>query len=197
VSDAVTMPVLRIAGLRIRRGRTVVVDGLDLEHAAGRLAWITGENGAGKSSLLRVLAGRLRPESGSLARSPADGATAYYQPGMALPADARVADWWRALGRASPPAAPLTPEVEARRRVARVSTGEGKRLLLAAVLARPTPFTFLDEPYEHLSPNAKRDLTALLVARAAAGVVIVATNQDVPETGNPVVIRLDTERAQR
>jgi heme exporter protein A len=184
-------PCLSVGGLRIRRKGRVVLDGFDFTHGPGRLAWVTGENGAGKSSLLRVLANRLRPEAGTVGLEPAGATLVYYHPGMALPRDARVGDWFRLLGRADATDLELAPTVGPGDAIARLSTGERKRLLLAGILSRSTPFTFLDEPYEHLSPEAKMTLTRILLERARSGVVVVATNQDVPAGGDPLVIRVD------
>lgn len=187
---------LEVTRLRIRRGRRVVLDGFDLQHAPGRLVWITGENGAGKSSLLRVLAGRLQPESGSVALRPCPASIAFYHPGMTLPGGVLVADWWRMLGSVPSAHGSLVPAVRSSQRMEHLSTGERKRLLLHGILARPTGFTFLDEPFEHLSPAAKARLTEILVERAATAVVIVATNQEVPSVGEPLVVHLDDEEVQ-
>lgn len=184
-------PRLQVAGLRIRRKGRVVLDRFDLTHEPGRLVWVTGENGAGKSSLLRAFARRLRPETGNVDLRPAGSSVAYYHPGMALPRDARVADWRRLLGLPASTEEGLAPSVEAHDSMDRLSTGEGKRLLLAGILSRHAPFTFLDEPYEHLSPQAKATLTGILLLRGRSGVVVVATNQEVPTAGDPLVVHVD------
>jgi ABC-type transport system involved in cytochrome c biogenesis ATPase subunit len=195
-SAAAAQPQLEVMRLRIRRGRRVVLDRFDLQHAPGRLVWITGENGAGKSSLLRVLAGRLQPESGSVVLRPRPASLAYYHPAMSLPRGVVVADWWRMLGHVPSAPASLVPTLRGNERIEALSTGERKRLLLHGILARPTRFTFLDEPFEHLSPTAKARLTPMLMERAATGIVLVATNQDVPSVGAPVVVHLDQDEVQ-
>jgi ABC-type transport system involved in cytochrome c biogenesis ATPase subunit len=79
-----------------------------------------------------------------------------------------------------------------RKEVGALSTGEAKRLLLSAVLARPAPFLLLDEPYEHLSDGGREVLTKLLMDRCRGSVVVVATNQPVPEcVRSGRVLRLD------
>lgn len=192
---------LEAARLAVRHRRLDVVQDFDWSHAPGRIAWLVGENGAGKSSLLRVLAGRSRPTSGSVRRVGPPGATAsvlYYRPGMRLPPRARVGDWARLTDRLLRAAGPtpywtgsLAPRLDPERRLDRLSTGEAKRLLLDALLRRQAPFVFLDEPYEHLSPRAKETLTTILAARASHAVVVVATNQELPGQAAGPVIRLD------
>src|SRR5690606_33573366 len=90
VSGGVGAPVpeLRLDGVAVRHGRHRVVEALTWVHRAGRIAWLIGENGAGKSSLLRVMAGRARPAAGTVElRDPSgrSGERIYYRPAMRLP----------------------------------------------------------------------------------------------------------------
>ncbi len=57
-------PVIRAWGLSKHYGRTVAVDGLDLEIPAGTVFGYLGPNGAGKTTTIRVLMGLLRPTRG-------------------------------------------------------------------------------------------------------------------------------------
>ena len=57
-------PVLETEGLSVRYGRTHVIDGLTLAVPRGSVFALLGRNGAGKSSLLRVLVGQRPPASG-------------------------------------------------------------------------------------------------------------------------------------
>ena len=59
-------PAVRVRGLVKRFGRTVAVDGVDLEVAPGEVVGFLGPNGAGKTTVLRVLTGALRPSSGEV-----------------------------------------------------------------------------------------------------------------------------------
>ncbi len=163
----------------MRRGPNPVVEGLGFDIGPGRIFWVVGPNGAGKTSLLRVLAGLDRPRGGTVRRAPADPrAWRYFQSEMTLPASAEAGDWdslmIRLVGHTG--RTPLWPDVADGRRVGRLSTGERKRLVLDALLRLEGPL-LLDEPYEHLSPDAKGELTRALEARARHHVVIVATNQ--------------------
>ena len=54
-------PVIRARGLTVRRGRTEVLHGIDLDIAAGSLTAIVGANGAGKTTLIQALAGVVPP----------------------------------------------------------------------------------------------------------------------------------------
>lgn len=188
------IPRVRIDGLGIRHRRRWILRGFDWEHAAGRIAWLVGENGAGKSSLLRVLAGRDRPAEGRVAILAGQGRPAppvWFHPGMRLPPEVLASDWDRlvdALTGGAPRLEALRPAfADPRTRVGDLSTGEAKRLQLEAILRRAAPFVFLDEPYSNLSAAGQAALTEVLEARAADGVVVVATNQSIPAAGGVVV----------
>lgn len=191
------MPEIRVEDLGIRRGRTWVLRGFDWMHSAGQIAWLVGENGVGKSSLLRMLAGRERPTTGrvvlDVGNDPAPRAL-YYHPGMRLPPEVRASDWDRlvdALTAGSRRHDDLRPSfAEPRTRVGNLSTGEAKRLQLEAVLRQSAPFAFLDEPYSHLSESGQEALTEILEERCRTAVVVVATNQAIPAAG----VRVSIER---
>jgi ABC-type multidrug transport system ATPase subunit len=180
----------------VRRGRRVIVEGFDLDHGPGSVAWLVGENGGGKTTLLRVLAGLEPPAAGAVRHGgeggPAPGRS-YYHPDMRLPPGTRVSEWQAMVARLGLPEREipgLTPPFAKPAVTAEhLSTGEEKRLILDAVLSNGRDHVFLDEPFEHLSPEGKALLADRLGRLARTRVVVVATNQAVPEdlTGGPVV----------
>jgi branched-chain amino acid transport system ATP-binding protein len=58
--------VLRVRDLRVSYGRVVAVHSVSLEVEAGRIAAVVGANGAGKSTVLRAIAGLNRIDAGSI-----------------------------------------------------------------------------------------------------------------------------------
>ena len=58
--------VLASRGLAKRFGSVTALDGCDLEARAGEILAIIGDNGAGKSSLIKALSGALRPDAGTI-----------------------------------------------------------------------------------------------------------------------------------
>ncbi|WP_229076099.1 ATP-binding cassette domain-containing protein [Actinoplanes sp. DH11] len=61
-----TTPVLEAKGLTKRYGRVVAIDGSDLELLPGEILAVIGDNGAGKSSLIKALSGALVPDAGEI-----------------------------------------------------------------------------------------------------------------------------------
>ncbi|MFS0853109.1 ABC transporter ATP-binding protein [Microbacterium sp. 179-I 3D4 NHS] len=71
---------IRARGLTVRRGRTEILHGIDLDLQAGSLTAIVGANGAGKTTLIHALAGVVPPPRGQVS---VDG----IDPGAAAPRD--------------------------------------------------------------------------------------------------------------
>ncbi|HHQ40924.1 MAG TPA: ATP-binding cassette domain-containing protein, partial [Chromatiales bacterium] len=57
---------VRIRGLRFRRGERVIFDGVDMDIRRGRVTAVMGPSGTGKTTLLRLIGGQLRPEAGTV-----------------------------------------------------------------------------------------------------------------------------------
>ena len=74
---------LRVGGAALVRGGRLLFEGLNLSLAPGEAAHVTGPNGCGKSSLMRMVAGLLRPSAGRIERA----AVALADHGLALDRD--------------------------------------------------------------------------------------------------------------
>jgi ATPase subunit of ABC transporter with duplicated ATPase domains len=61
---------LTASGIVVERGRATILSGIDLLVAPGDRIGVVGPNGVGKSTLLNVLAGALRPDKGTVALAP-------------------------------------------------------------------------------------------------------------------------------
>ena len=193
-----SVPTLTLSDLTVRRGPRPVVAGLSLEVAPGAVFWVVGPNGAGKTSLLRVAAGLDAPAGGTVSRADPAGFR-YCHSEMGLPPWSTVGAWDRLVRALAPgTVAPtvLRPDLAPGRWVRRLSTGERKRLLLDALLRVPGSL-LLDEPYEHLSPDAKGALSVLLRGRAERNVVVVVTNQAVHRRETEPGIRIEAGEAVR
>lgn len=61
-----TQPILQARGLVKRYGHVVAMDGADFDLYPGEILAVIGDNGAGKSSLIKALSGAIRPDSGEI-----------------------------------------------------------------------------------------------------------------------------------
>ena len=170
---------LRLEGVTGRRGGRLLFETLDLRLAPGAAAVVTGANGAGKSSLLRIAAGLLSPAAGRVERAEAALADEH----LALDERRSLAQalgFWARLDGVS-----AVPGMEAMGighlaevPVRMLSTGQRKRAALARVLAGNAPLWLLDEPANGLDPDGVRRLEKGIAAhRLRGGAVLVATHQ--------------------
>ncbi|MFI0462745.1 ABC-F family ATP-binding cassette domain-containing protein [Saccharopolyspora sp. 5N102] len=165
---------------------------------------VTGRNGAGKSSLLSVLAGELQPTSGAVVRnaaarvswlaqeSPAAArltAGEAYQRAVDELAVSGLIDELAVSGLIDDDAIPLLelgllPDAAAGRPVAELSIGQQRRLQLAIALAARPHVLLLDEPTNHLSMTLVEELTDALTTTTAAIVVATHDRQLLRDTAN-------------
>ncbi len=59
-------PLVKIRGLRFSRGDRVIFDGVDIDIVRGKVTAIKGPSGTGKTTLLKLIGGQLRPDAGSI-----------------------------------------------------------------------------------------------------------------------------------
>lgn len=181
----------------VRAGRREVVSRFTWQHQPGGIAWLFGSNGSGKSSLLRVLAGLQRPASGHVSWTGEATKINFLTPTMSAPAELRVSDFVELVrslvsGNDNDDLRSLLQQLaDDTSRFRTLSTGEAKRLLLWSVLRQDPQPLVLDEPYEHLSRDAKGVLTVLLQGWAEHSTVVVATNQDVPMRAQDALLTLN------
>jgi iron complex transport system ATP-binding protein len=199
MSRSDTSAVLECRHVTVRVPGRELLRGLDAEFRPGTVVAVLGRNGAGKSSLLHVLAGLAAPAAGEVQlgqRSLADWprrelarrlglltqASEDPFPGTALET-ALVGrhphlDFWqwesetdRAVARDCLAAMDLAG-LEARE-VATLSGGERRRLAIATVLAQDPQVFLLDEPVQQLDPQHELDVLRRFRALADAGRTVV------------------------
>jgi len=188
---------LKVDKVHVWRGDRHVLQGVSVEVHRNELLHISGPNGTGKTTLLRVISGLLRPEHGSVTwlgesivghRSEYQSALAYAAHEPALKGDLTALENLRfavCLKRrttaAELQAALETTGVGACANLpARVlSAGQRRRVSLARVLAMRAPLWLLDEPYANLD-TAGSDLVSDLLERhvEAGGLALVVAHRD-------------------
>lgn len=165
---------LTLDGVTCARGGRVLFEDLSLVLPPGGAALVTGPNGVGKSSLLRLAAGLLRPSAGQVVATRsalADGRAAL---DAELPL-ARALAFWGAVDEEVLEDFGLAPLADAPVRL--LSTGQRQRAALARVVADSATLWLLDEPANGLDAAATAVLERHIVRhRANGGAVMVATH---------------------
>ena len=69
MSDPISHPVLKLEGITKRYGGVTALANVDFACSLGTIHAVVGENGAGKSSLMKIIAGVIRPDSGQVCQS--------------------------------------------------------------------------------------------------------------------------------
>lgn len=181
-------PRLVFEAVACARGGRLLFEGVSLALGHGDAALVTGPNGVGKSSLLRIAAGLLAPFAG---RVTGEGERALLAEQAALdpelPLESALRFWAAIDGRADaavPALAALGLTDLAAVPVRLLSTGQRRRAALARVVASGAPVWLLDEPANGLDALSVERLVALIAEhRAGGGIALVATHLplDLPE----------------
>jgi heme exporter protein A len=180
---------MRLVGSKlscVRSGRQVFRD-VDFAVDSGQALLLLGRNGAGKSSLLRMIAGILRAADGGFLLEGGDpeftlAEQAHYLGHQdAVKSSLTVLEnltfWARYLGGGVEAAAALAAvglDAIADLPAAFLSAGQRRRLSLARLMAAPRPIWLLDEPTSALDAAAQARLADLMRAHLAGGGILVA-----------------------
>jgi heme exporter protein A len=178
---------LEASGLVCIRGGREVFAGVGFTIGQGEALVVTGRNGAGKSSLLRMIAGLVRIAGGRLTLTAADpdrtlAEQAHYlghqdalKPSLSVAENLKF--WTRYLGGKEPPQAPLVAVglgALADLPAAYLSAGQRRRLSIARLVAVKRPLWLLDEPTSTLDSEAQGTLAYLMREHLGGGGLIVA-----------------------
>lgn len=186
---------LSIAGLALSRGERTLFRDLSIDLAAGEALALTGANGAGKTSLLRAVAGFIRPDAGVVAFRDASGAVLEpetararhihllgHQDGLKPARTARQelvfqTAWCGGAGiDAAVQALGLAPLMDLETR--KLSAGQRRRLSLARLISAPRPLWLLDEPLAPLDAGWRAAATQLMRTHLDGGGLIIAAVHD-------------------
>lgn len=191
---------LVVAGATRRRGARLVLDGVDLAVPRGTIVGLVGGNGAGKTSLLRAIGGRLRLDAGRVTVDGRDIAAARRagrigvasQPLAVYPhltvrehlevfgrlaglspagCAVRVPAMLDAIGLADRAGAPLHT----------LSGGMQRRAHVAAAMLHEPALLLLDEPTVGVDADSRARLRTLLLAQRAAGAAVLVATHDLDD----------------
>lgn len=188
---------LALSSLTLARGERTLFRDLSLTLSAGEAVALTGANGAGKTSLLRAVAGFIRPETGEVAFQDADA-------NAIDPAEARArqvhmlghleglkgartardeltfqAGWLGQVHGGVDEAVQtlgLKPLLDLE--VRKLSAGQRRRLALARLIAAPRALWLLDEPLSPLDARWRETVGALMTRHLDGGGLVLAAVHD-------------------
>ncbi|MFA6318035.1 MAG: ABC transporter ATP-binding protein [Elusimicrobiota bacterium] len=191
-----------VEGVSKRLGRSQALDGVSLEFTAKSINGLIGPDGSGKTTLMRVLAGLLSPDSGSV-RFMDSGVPVPFpkvRPGLAyMPQAASLypdlsvqehLDFFRDLYRLPDDVyGPRAEELLALtrlgpfrdRRAGKLSGGMYKKLGLMCSLLRSPSAILLDEPTNGVDPVSRREFWDLLYRLAGQGILIILSTSYMDE----------------
>ncbi|MBT5108524.1 MAG: heme ABC exporter ATP-binding protein CcmA [Rhodospirillaceae bacterium] len=195
------------------RGDRKVFEGLTFALTAGDILVLSGPNGSGKSSLLRVMAGLLRPAAGRILRDGTDlrddpdahrdnlhyvGHQDAIKPALSV---AENVQFWAALRdndnsesvpesvSAALAAFDLTALADLPGRL--LSSGQRRRANLSRLAAAPAGMWLLDEPSVGLDAASTRTLEGLIAAHSRAGGMTVLSTHTPLQLGSTKTLALD------
>jgi ABC-2 type transport system ATP-binding protein len=189
-------PAVEVEGLHVSYGSTPVLVDVGLIVPVGAAVCVTGENGIGKSTLLRCVSSLQQPDSGEIRVFGAPpGATPEFwravvttvepptwYPGLTVREHAELV--CRAHG-ADPEDAGIDEALErfglaghADAIPPSLSSGQKQRLTLAVALIRPSSLLILDEPEQRLDPEGRAEVAALLAEYVADGGSLLMASHD-------------------
>jgi ABC-2 type transport system ATP-binding protein len=177
-------------------GRTVV-DEVSFRVAAGEIVAFLGPNGAGKTTTMRMIAGVLEPDSGTILcdgrdmwveRQGAQSLIGYLPEGAPLYGEMTALSYLgfmcetRAITkqdrtqRIASAVARTSLEDVLQRPIETLSKGFRRRVALAGAILHDPPILVLDEPTDGLDPNQKRAARALIAALSPGRAILISTH---------------------
>jgi len=194
------IPVLAAVGLHKAFGRNVVVNDVSLELRRGSSLAIVGENGAGKSTVAKIIAGAQRPDSGYLAiggeqvefhnpRAALRSGVAYipqelsYVPSLTAAENIVLGAWPSRLGlvsssgilaRARQVIETYGVELDLKRSMGDLTLVQRQLVEIVKALARESTVLILDEPTTSLSESEAAALFSTVRALRARGLAVLS-----------------------
>lgn len=196
------MAILRAEGLHKSYQKTIVLKDFNMELEEGSVLALLGENGAGKSTAIRLLIGKERPDRGKILYQEGDIHTrlkdyqtdlGYVPQDIALFSPMTVEEnlrfWFRAFQKKGRDEKAVIAElVEAlelgsvlKKKVARLSGGYQRRLNIACALFNEPHIVIMDEPTVGIDARLRRSIVDFVKHLASQGKAVIYTSHYIDE----------------
>ena len=197
---------IKINNLAFSYGKNEVLKNISMDLEPGRIYGLLGENGVGKTTLLTLLCGLKKTQTGTIEtdgrnpwkREPALLQDQYYLPDEVAPVNDRALSWGKAGGKFWPNFSAQKYEtilrefeVDPQQKMNAMSAGQLKKTYIAFALAAGTRFLYLDEPTNGLDiPSKAQFRSALMKYTAEDSTIVIATHQvrDLENIIDPIII---------
>jgi len=208
--------VLQCNNIRCQRGEHVILDKLCLKLEPGNALVLRGDNGSGKTSLLRMLAGLRRPAVGKITWCDLDIFEHYdrYREDLhfvghknPLQPDMTVKEYMQFWSRLSDVEETLEPTIFWLKLgpvldlpLSMLSAGWTRRVILSRLMLDPVPLWFLDEPFTNLDGDMTDMILKLIASRCDQGGAVVLSchrGVDVPFGDELDVMQFAPDRVQK
>lgn len=197
---------IRIQNLAFSYGKNEVLRNISMDLEPGKIYGLLGENGVGKTTLLTLLCGLKKTQTGTIdtdgrnpwKREPALLQDQYYLPDEVAPVNDKARCWAKATGKFWPnfnldtfEKVLAEFEVNPEQKMNAMSAGQLKKTYIAFALACNPKYLFMDEPTNGLDiPSKAQFRKAVGLYTAEDSTIVISTHQvrDLENIIDPIII---------
>ncbi len=182
---------LKLENVSLKYGKHNVIESLSYEFTQGKVTLIRGASGIGKTSLLNIMAGLIKPSSGKVIMDAPKTAYVFQEP--------RLFEWLTVLENIST----VSNEACAREMLSlmrlsdstkkypsELSGGMKQRVSLARALAYDADIVFLDEPFKGLDSELRCDVADTVFKKLSGKTVILVSHDESDSAYADIVLNL-------
>ncbi|MBP5262022.1 MAG: ABC transporter ATP-binding protein [Clostridiales bacterium] len=163
-------------------GDQKVISGMNCSFESGRYYRIEGDSGSGKTTLLHMIAGLIKPDSGTI--DPADRITSMVFQEDRLIEHLTAEENLRAVGITGDirsELAQILPPDELTKKVSEFSGGMKRRVAVARACLKDSDLLILDEPFTGLDVNNIKNMLEYIMAHKRDRILIITSHAQIPD----------------